>query len=271
VRRLPQKDLKAYLPSSDANVSSERYLSSLAAGIGDPRLPLLTEGSGLFRAVVPRDEAQQQRIAQFLRSAAPYRLISVGDLALMVPQPGHSNLPVVLRRGTDNLWYVDEAKSWTYFHRFEDNVDFFVKYADNPLLPALRALRAPNMDRPIYGEHIGTPAPPIYPFSLSAAIEQQEERIREAPQDAASHATLGDLYLFESNWITKAIASYERASALAPDNLAYRWRLMDLYLNASRIDNKLAELKYLSQHLPADQQVQSWYRYYMQQYDFGAE
>src|ERR1700722_17241309 len=62
IRRLPEAELTQSLPASDANVSVERYLSSLAAGIGDPRLPLLTEGSRLFRAIVPRDGAQQERI-----------------------------------------------------------------------------------------------------------------------------------------------------------------------------------------------------------------
>src|SRR5476649_2485780 len=56
VLHIPDADLKEYLPSRDANVTVHRYLSSLASGIGDPRLPLLTEGSRIFRAVVPRDE-----------------------------------------------------------------------------------------------------------------------------------------------------------------------------------------------------------------------
>ncbi|MDP9008456.1 MAG: TPM domain-containing protein [Pseudomonadota bacterium] len=269
IRRLPELELKEFLPAADANVSVERYLSSLAAGIGDPRLPLLTEGSRIFRAIVPRDEAQQERIGEFFRSAAPHRLIFAGDLALAVPQPNHSNLPLVLRRGSDKLWYVDEAKAWTYFHRFEDNTNFFVKYADNPFLGALRALRAPNMAYAIYGEHVGTPALHPYPYSIAAAIRMQEDKIREAPRDAANYAALGDLYLFESNWISKAIASYENASALSPDDLAYRWRLMDLYLNASQVDKMLAELKYLAEHLPTDQQVQAWYHDYKKQYDFG--
>jgi hypothetical protein len=271
IRRLPETELIQFLPASDANVSVERYLASLAAGIGDPRLPLLTEGSRLFRAIVPRDEAQQQRIAEFFRTAAPYRLIFAGNLALAVPQPNHSNLPLVLRRGTDNLWYLDEAKAWTYFHRFEDNVNFFVKYSDNPFLGALRALSAPNMDRAIYGEHVGTPALPAYPYSLTAAIQIQEDRIRETPREAANHAALGDLYLFESNWLSKAIASYEKAATLNPDELAYRWRLMDLYLNASQVEKMLVELKYLAEHLPADQQVQDWYRYYKKEYDFDRD
>jgi len=269
IRRLPDSELKEFLAAPDANVSVERYLASLAAGIGDPRLSLLTEGSRLFRAVVPRDEAQQERIGEFFRAAAPYRLVFAGNLALAVPQPGHSNLPLVLRRGTDNLWYVDEAKAWTYFHRFEDNVNFFVKYSDNPFLSALRAMNAPNTEYAIYDGHIGTPPLPAYPFSLAAAIRAQEEKIRDAPRDAANHAALGDLYLFEANWLSKAIASYERASALAPGDLAYRWRLMDLYLNASQVDKMLSELKYLSERLPTDRQTQEWYRYYKKEYDFA--
>jgi len=48
------------------------------------------------------------------------------------------------------------------------------------------------------------------------------------------------------NWLTRAIASYE-----------YRWRLMDLYLNASRAEEMPAELKFLSEHLPRDRQTRS--------------
>jgi len=108
-----------------------------------------------------------------------------------------------------------------------------------------------------------------YPYSLAAAVQVLEDRIRSAPQDAANHAALGDLYLFETNWLSRAIASYETAAALAPRDLEYRWRLMDLYLNASQIDKMLAELKFLSEHLPKDQQTQQWYRDYQKQYDFG--
>ncbi len=271
IRRLPQTQLNGFLPSADASVSVQRYLSSLAAGIGDPRLPLLTEGSRLFRAVVPRDSAQQQRIGEFFANAAPLRMLYAGNLALAVAQPNHSNLPVVLRRGTDQLWYVDEAKAWVYFHRFEDDPNFFVKYADNPFLDQLRALKMPHMERTIYGEHLTTPSPPADPNSLDALIRAREDQAGAAPQSAAAFAALGDIYLFESNWISKAIASYEKASALAPDELAYRWRLMDLYLNASEADKMLAELKFLAEHSAADRDTQAWYRDYKKEYDFGAD
>jgi TPM domain len=268
IRRLPQAQLNAYLPSVSAGITLQRYLLSLAQGVGDPRLPLLTEGSRIFRAVVPRDEAQQKRIFEFLDAAAPPRLVYAKDFALAVPQPGKSNLPIVLRRGTDGLWYVDEPKSWTYFHRFEDNVNFYVKYADNPFLKQLRSLRTPNMEQAIYADHVRTPIPPDYPFALARHVKTLEERTRALPNDAASYAALGNLYLFEMNWITRAIAYYEKAAALAPSELEYHWRLMDLYLNASRAENMLAELKFLSEHLPGDKQTRTWYEFYRKEYEF---
>lgn len=269
IRRLPDAALGEFAPSRDAAVSVRRYLASLEAGIGDPRLPLLTEGSRIFRVVVPRNEEQQKRIYDFFTSAGAYRLIFARDLGLAVPGPNRSNLPIVLRHAAGGLWYVDEAKAWTYFHRFEDNVNFFVKYGDNLFFSGLRALKLPNMTSAIYGEHVSTPTPPAYPYSLADAVKAREEEIRAAPNVAANYAKLGDLYIFEMNWLTPAIELYEKAAALAPDELAYRWRLMDLYLNASRADKMLAELKYLAEHLPNDKQTQEWYRTYRKYYDFG--
>lgn len=268
IQHLPDAQLNQFSASTDAGTTVQRYLLSLALGVGDPRLPLLTEGTRVFRAVVPRDDAQQKRIARFLDAAAPYRMLYADDLALVVPQPGQSNLPIVLRRGLDGLWYVDEPKAWTYFHRYEDDVNFFVKYGDNPFLPQLRAMQLPHMDLAIYDNHARTPHRPVYPFALAQAVKEMEDRIAAAPDVAAHHAALGDLYLFEMDWLTKAITSYERAEALDPSELKYRWRLVDLYLNASRADKFLAELKFLTDHLPDDKNTRDRYEYYRQEYAF---
>jgi hypothetical protein len=269
IRALPQAEFGSFAPAPDAAESVRRYLASLAAGVGDPRLPLLTEGSRIFRAVVPRNEEQQLRIHEFFSSAGPYRLLFADGLALAVPGPGKSNLPIVLRRGADGLWYVDEPKAWTYFHRFEDNVNFFVKYADNPFFTALRSEHVPNMDGAIYGNHAGAPPLRAYPFALDAAIQAGEANIRSAPGVAANYADLADLYIFEMNWLTRALELYEKAAGISPENLSYRWRLFDLYLNTSRADKMLAELKYLALRLPQDRQTQDWYRAYEKAYDFG--
>ena len=269
IEHLQPTQLNQFKPSTDANVTAQRYLLSLEMGIGDPRLPLLTEGSRIFRAVVPRGQAQQKRIFRFFEAAGPYRLLYADDLALVVPQPGHSNLPFVLRRGTDGLWYVDEPKSWTYFHRFEDDVNFLVKYDDNPFFSQLRAMHMPHMDYAVYGRHVPTPGRQKYPFVLAQELKTMEGRIHAAPDKAENYAALGDLYLFEMNWITQAIAAYETAEKLAPNELKYRWRLMDLYLNDSRADRMLAELKFISQQSPQDAQTRSWYQDWLKQYDFG--
>jgi tetratricopeptide (TPR) repeat protein len=271
VRRLPESALSQFAPSADPDESVRRYLASLAAGVGDPRLPVLTEGSRLFRVIVPRNEEQQRRVNDSFQSAGPYRLLFAGELGLAVPGPGKSNLPIVLRLGADKLWYVDEAKSWTYFHRFEDDINFFVKFADNPFLTPLRAEQVPDMDAAIFSDHVRTPAPAAYPFSLSAAVQSGEAKIRAAPTVAGNYADLADLYFFEVNWLTQALDLYEKAAALAPDELAYRWRLVDLYLNTSRAEKMLAELHYLAERLPADKRTQDWYRAYKQAYDFGKD
>ena len=117
--------------------------------------------------------------------------------------------------------------------------------------------------------NVGTPPLAAYPFSLQAAVRTLEDRIREDPRSAANYAALGDLYLFEANWLSKAIAAYETASELAPTERGYRWRLVDLYLNASRADKMLEELKYLSEHGPSDVQTHTWYNYYRKEYSFG--
>src|SRR5258708_22165395 len=271
IRKLPAADLLKFAPTPDAEESLRRYLASLAAGIGDPRLPLLNDGSRIFRVIVPRNEEQQLRINESFVSAGVYRVLYAGGLGLAVPGPGKSNLPILLRRGSDNLWYVDEAKAWTYFHRFEDNVNFFVKYADNPFLDSLRSEHVPNMQSAIYGTHVRTPSLPAYPFALSDAVQSGEQKIQAAPAVAANYAELADLYLFEMNWQTRALEFYVKASSLAPAELTYRSRLVDLYLNTSRAEKMLAEFKFLADRLPAGKQTQDWYRAYAKTYDFGTD
>ena len=116
-----------------------------------------------------------------------------------------------------------------------------------------------------------TPALPAYPFDLAAAVAAGEERLRAQPDVAAHYAALGDLYLFEMNWLGRATELYERAAALAPDDLDYRWRLVDLYLNGSRAEKMLAELDGLARRLPGDEELQAWNRDYRRQYGLAGD
>jgi len=54
------------------------------------------------------------------------------------------------------------------------------------------------MENAIYGTHARTPALPVYPFALGDAVRSAEAKILAAPDVAANHAELADLYLFEN-------------------------------------------------------------------------
>ncbi len=269
VHRLPGTDLAEFAPPADPDETARRYLRSLDRGVGDPRLPLLTEGSQVFRMVVPRNEAQQRRVARFYAAAAPAQVLRLEAWSLLVFRPGVPNLPIVLRRAAGGLWYVDEPKAWTWFHRYEDGVDFLPKYDDLPFREGLRRLGQPNADRPIYRGRVHTPTPPPYPFSLSAAVSEAAQAIREHPNDARRYAALGELYLFETNWISRSLEMFERAAALAPDRAEYQWRLYDLYINDSQADRALATLERLAKRQPADRDLQATYRFYRAAYTFA--
>jgi len=268
VRRLPASNLAEFAPADEPEETARRYLQSLERGLGDPQLPLLTEGGQVFRMIVPRNEAQQRRVFRFYTKALPSHMIRLDGWSLVVFRPGVPNLPIVLRRGSGGLWFVDEPKAWTYFHRYEDGIDFLPKYDDLPFLAGLRQLGHPNATNPIYRGRVRTPPGRPYPFSLGGAVGALEQAIREHPSDDRPYAALGELYLFEVSWISRSLEMFERAARLAPDRLDYQWRLYDLYLNNSQADKALATLKRLAERLPRDQQVQDWYRFYRDAYAF---
>jgi len=216
VRRMPAEDYTQFEPAKEPEETVARYLTSLERGLGDPGLPLLTEGSQVFRAVVPRNEAQQQRVARYYESAEPRQLIRGEPFSLVVFRPGVANLPILLRHGTDGLWYVDEPKAWTYFHRFENAIDFYPKYNDSPFVDALQRLGYVNAYQPVYGSRVGIPTAKPYPFPLRSAVAELEKRIAENPNDDRLCAELGGLYLFEMNWISRSLEMFERAAKLAP-------------------------------------------------------
>jgi tetratricopeptide (TPR) repeat protein len=266
VKKLRATEGSEFLPSRDPQECVGRYLKSLSDGLGDPQLPLLTEGSQIYRMIVPRNEAQARRVYSYIQKALPYKICSVADLAVAFFRPGVANLPVVLRRSKDGLWYVDEPKAWTYFHRYEDSVECYPKYDDLTILPALRAAKFPTADRPIYRHRVRTPPLNLTPFSLENTIGLLENKIRSNPKDDKLYAELGEIYLFEINWITKAIEAFAKATSLAPARMDYHWRLYDLYINNSEVEKALGELRFISKKSPADAEAAQWLKYYTEAY-----
>lgn len=268
VQRLPKADLKDFGPSQDPREVLDRYLRSLELGLGDPQLPFLTQGSQIFRIIVPRNRAQQLRVLEYYRKAMPFQLYIHENRGLAVFRPGVPNLPIVLRRSQDGLWYIDEPKSWSYFHRFEDGNDFYPKYDDIPFLQDLVAAQQPNVLKPFYRKRVSTPPEISYPFSLPDLVDGLERKIQKNPSQARAYVELGEVYIFEIHWVKKALEMFEKASALDPQRIEYRWRLYDLYLNDSQVEKALDELKFLAQVLPKDEEVKRWYDFYSRIYRF---
>jgi hypothetical protein len=217
--------------------------------------------------IVPRNEAQQIRVARYYAQAEPRQLIRGEPLALVVFRQGVANLPIVLRHG-GGLWYVDEPKAWTYFHRFENTIDFYPKYDNLPFLAELVRMGYTNAYAPVFARRVDVPPARPYPFSLKAAVAVLEKAIADHPTDDRLCASLGELYLFEMSWVSRSLEMFERASRLSPENQQYRWRLFDLYGNDSQAEKMVATLKWLSQRLPGDPWVQNWYRFQNASYHF---
>lgn len=263
---VPEK-YKHFIPTDDLDTTLKAYIQSLELGIGDPHLPLLTAGSQIFRVITPRNPAQLQRIHRYFTAAPLFRLISKQNMALAVPAPGNSSLPIVLIRSSKGTWYVDEVKSWTLFHRFEDNPDFFIKYADNPFLLELKNERYPNMDHAIYRDALKTPPTLKNPSDLAISLNTALQSVKQTPNDVMTHERLGSLYFYEMNWIRKAIEQYELAERAAPRKLSIHWILFDLYLNDSRPEKSLAELRTLTELDPANTETQRWLEFYQKSYE----
>lgn len=268
VQHLSKQETEEYAPSAQLSETLRLYLKSLESGIGDPNLPLLTEGSKIFRFIVPRTRAQQERVYSYFQKASPPEIFVNQSIAVAAFQPGVANLPIVFRLGSDGLWYVDEPKSWTYYHRFENSNDLFTKYSSTPFLNELAKMKHPQAKNSVYRNYVGLPKAPEYPYSLEKVVNEYEAKMQRNSKNPETFATLGELYLFEVNWLSKAVEMFQTAERLAPENLAYHWRLFDLYINSSRMEDALRELQYLAERLPKDRYVQDWWESYRREYRF---
>lgn len=248
----PMLDLeqkKSWNPSDSVAETISLYFKSLDEGLSEPNLPILTEGSQIFRIVVPRSRAQLKRIKKFYNQAGGYEVFKNDRWATAAFKPGQPNLPVILLKGHDGLWRVDEAKSWTYFHRFENSSDVWAKYVDVPFFDELK--RKGFVVGAIYGNRVTVPPP--------ASLQLLESD--------ASFAARGEIYLHEINWIRKAIEMYEKASKQNPKNVEYLWKLYDLYINHSEVEKALATLKKITEISPADAMANEWLNFYSKTYE----
>ena len=269
LENLPVKPTELFQPSRSPTETVNRYVKSTQQFYGDPKLPLITTGSQFYRALAPRSAGQVRRAYEAYQNGLPFSLNVDGDLAVAVFRAGSSNLPLVLVKAKDGLWFVDEPKSGTYFRRYGEGTEFFPTFDDVPVQTALVKSKHPNAENPIYRKRVSTPEPRNYPFSLKDTIAELKTKITVEPSRESSYVELGELYLFDMNWTTEAIRMFEKAAQLSPKKAELHWRLYDLYLTNAEIGKALGQIRQLAGLLPDDPQVRQWLDYYSIAYRFS--
>lgn len=242
VKKVPTD--KRFSPSSHPEESMRSYILSLEEGVGDPTLALLTEGSKIFRTLIPRSLWQLKRMAQYYREAGRPVLFLKENKALAAYGPDSSNLPLYLVKEKTNLWMVDEVKMWNYFHRYEDSPYFHIFSDDTPFREELLSKQWPTSRCTIYKKRLQVP---------KTSFDQKPKTDEE----------WGDWYVFELGWGTKAQEHYQRV----PDSLAVKWKLYHTLMNQSLMEDALEVLGEIYEaRSEDDKELHQWFTMYSIQY-----
>ena len=225
---LPSGDSPDLQPAASPELAVQRYLASLAMGIGAPQLGLLTEGSRYFRMNKPHAPGYLQRIHAYYQKALPYQLRVQGDLAAAVFPKGSPY-----------------AFSW------QDSAGQEV---------GRKPTTAAYFDR--------SPGPALIkpPFDLKALIAAAEQDIAQSPNQAARYLRLAELLHFEMYWLEAAAPLYEKVLELTPARHDIRWRLVDVYLNLTDIDGLERQYLQLLKNTPDDRLVAGYYSWFKKIY-----
>jgi hypothetical protein len=266
LKPLPPALVTEMRPDTSIDKVVLRYLQSLEMGIGDPQLPLLTEGSIYFRMEKPHAPGYLQRIYRYLQDAMPYRIVEKGDLAAVLFKPNHPVLPILLRRNEKRLWFVDEPKAWATFHLSEDGSSR-LKYRDSPF--AFAAVDGTGADRfgALYAGRADAPSLIAYPFNLKERVRRAEIDLSRNPSQAAAYVRLAELLHFEMYWIRGAAPLYEKALALDPARIDLRWRLIDIYRNMAETDGEERQYIAILKRAPHDTYARYYYDWFRQTYN----
>ena len=266
---LPSGDSPDLQPAASPELAVQRYLASLAMGIGAPQLGLLTEGSRYFRMNKPHAPGYLQRIHTYYQKALPYQLRVQGDLAAAVFPKGSPVLPILLQKNEQGLWRVDEAKAWVYFHLSEDGTSI-PKYGDSPYAFSWQDSAGQDAGRkPTTAAYFDrSPGPALIkpPFDLKALIASAEQDIAQSPNQAARYLRLAELLHFEMYWLEAAAPLYEKVLELTPARHDIRWRLVDVYLNLTDIDGLERQYLQLLKNTPDDRLVAGYYSWFKKIY-----
>ncbi len=228
-------DVLKFRAGADIRESYDRYLQSLAQGVGDVGLDLLTDEARFRRNLIPLTNFQLFRNHRMLMAAGIDTILESGNLAFIFPRGGHPVLPVILRK-EGAKWRVHEALAWSLFQRFEDSSQVFLKFPLRDAAPALMTYIQRVFGNPIYrGPE----------FSLPEL---------GSPLVAGASAEMVTLKLAWPDYIVSKYASSDEEEKL--------WILADAYQSLGQFTRFVDTYLKLSQKRPNDSTVKRNFEFY---------
>lgn len=208
-RPVPEARRSLYAPAEDPLESVEAFLRVLNDFAGDPSLPLFTPGSRIQRARYPTAPFELAMRRRVLEESKPFFVRREGDRAVvrsMSPRPGF--FPVLLHR-IDGLWRVDLVELWKNVF-FDANGEYLLRNTWTPYLFGL-------VDLPGRRVAIDLSPLPLGGRSLDETLSELEQRLEVHP-DARGQLRLAELLMRNAFVAVEALAHYEAAGRLAPDD-----------------------------------------------------
>jgi hypothetical protein len=264
---LNQNERKEFSPGLTAEESLKVYLHSLEAGVGDELLPVLTDGSQVYRMENPKSPGYLHRQMTYYKDAMPYQLITQDEKAVAMFKAGNPVLPIFLRKSKEGLWYVDESRMWAENHLYEDANDPVQKYENSPMRFAWLSVSHPQLNNIIYKNHAHSITEISYSGDFQKRVLELEDLVKKQPT-AENYFRFGDFLYFNTYWLAAAISLIEKGLALDPSHDEYRWRLIDLYMNNSDIEPMLSQYQILSKKNPEDTTLKESYDFYRKAFEY---
>jgi hypothetical protein len=146
--RLKQQSFE-YAATSTPQETLRNYLKSLEDGVGDSRLELLSFESQIFREFTPMTTYQLFRNGRMYKKAELDKVFEVRNLAFIFFKNGYPVLPIVMKK-EDGKWKIQEALSWSLFHRFEDSMKVFLKFSLEKISPEFDDYLIKSFGEPLY-------------------------------------------------------------------------------------------------------------------------
>jgi hypothetical protein len=265
INGISAEELNKYAPAQSAEETAARYIRSLENGVGDPRLPLLTEGAQLMSLEYPRSSSYQISLAEKMKRVSPYKVIIKGDLAALRFREDAGIFPVYLRKTDKGLWLVDVPKSFAYTQLFENSDKIYHKNNTHPFIFAFpETLTNPNF---ILGAgRTNIPELLKYPFNLKSIIKEAELDIAKNPDDAAKYFRLSELLYFECYWMQSAVDLLEKGLKLNPNAKHYHWLATEIYANIPNINPIKEHWEAILRLDPKDSKARLLYKHYLKSY-----